>query len=588
MIHFDKLTAKNFMSIGNVPIGYEFEIGQTYLVKGVNGSGKSSLLLDGLTFALYGKAFRNINLAGLANSINRKDCVVTLDFHIGNVKYRIERGLYPTFFNFYVNGKLREKEASKHDYQKHLEKQILRLDERTYRQIVILGSKAYVPFMQLGAGARRVVVEELLELGIFSVMNNVTKTKMAALMTDAKINESNIKIIQNSISETTGIIEQLRSTGDEYTLQKQEQIDKMRASVDALEDEIIKTEQKIDELLENSDLDMEIDGLRTFMMKIIEQASRAKAELSKIDKEIKFFETNDICSTCHQEIDEEFKGNICDGNHKKADQYRKALLVAETEKTKADANIATKTAALELVRGFRHDVKISRTDIEGKNKMIKSLILDIENHSKKEGSNISVYEHKLAEANTQLQLARDLDSDIMTKGRRLAYIHEMLKDGGIKTKIIETYLPLINKLVSRYMEIMESDIQFQFDDKFSEIIKSRHRDNFEYASFSEGEKLRIDLALLFTWREISRLRNSASTNLVIFDEIGDSSLDENGFECFMKILAEEKAKQCVILISHSPEKIAGKCDRVYSYKKEKNFTTLESLTINEEVGASLT
>lgn len=587
MIHFEKLTVRNFMSIGNVPMGYDFEENKTYLVHGANGSGKSCILLDGLTFALFGKAFRNINLNGIPNSINKNECEVVLEFRIGPNKYKIERGLRPHYLNLYVNGELRKKEAGKIDYQKFLEKQILRLDERTYRQIVILGSKDYIPFMKLSTGARRVVVEDLLDLNIFSVMGNVTKSKLAGLMTDVRTNEMQIKNLEQLIAETVNTLDQLKTTGDEYVLNKQEEIANHRRSIEVIEADIDRTEKEIDDLLLTENPEQELDGLRQLQLRIVENATTIKAQVNSLNKDNLFFETNDTCSTCRQPISEEFKFGIINENNAKLAKYNETLETATSHKCKVEEKIKNQNALIAQISTKRNQVNLYKLDAQGTNRIIETLVNDIEAHSKKEGSNLGFYEQRLVDLNRDLSAAKQKDSEMMALGRRLSYIHEMLKDGGIKAKIVETYLPLINKLVRHYMDVMESNIDFQFDEKFNEIIKSRFRDNFLYANFSEGEKLRIDLALLFTWREISRLRNSAATNVVIFDEIGDSSLDSEGFECFMKILSEEKEKQCVVIISHSPEKIAGKCDRIYEYAKVKNFTALKSLTMND-TGHSLT
>jgi DNA repair exonuclease SbcCD ATPase subunit len=589
MIVFKTLEVKNFMSIGNVPMGYDFENGKTYLIHGKNGSGKSAILLDGLMFALYGKAFRAIGNGQIINSINGKDCMATVEFSIGQTEYKVQRGLKPNILKIWINGNLRERDAATMDYQKFLEGSVLRMDEKTFRQIVILGSKAYIPFMQLPTNSRRIVVEDLLSLGIFTIMGRVTKERLNGLMTEAKNNESDIRNTQRSIEETQSVIEQLKYSGGEYALQKQSEIDRNRAEIADAEAKIAAKQDEILKLTDGNDPSGEAKKLQALMNSIQENVSKVRVNLGRLTKENDFFAKNDVCSTCHQNISPEFKIEITQKNTIQIGEFNGMIELADRKKTETSAKIEQHNETLARIRELNEEIRDLQAEVRSHYKVIDVLLADIEKHSKKEGSNIGFYETKLVELNSRLTSVKQRDVEIVASARRLTYIFEMLREGGgIKVKIIETYLPLINKLIKHYMDIMEANIEFSFDEKFNEVIKSRHRDNFVYANFSEGEKLRIDLCMLFAWREISRLRNSAATNLVIFDEIGDSSLDGEGFDCFMKIIGEEKPKQCVVIISHSPEKIVNKCDRIYEYHKVRGFTALKSMQTSDTGPMSLT
>lgn len=589
MIEFKKLQVKNFMSIGNKPLGYEFRNGEVYLVHGENGSGKSSILLDGLTFALYGNPFRSINNDQIVNSINLKGCSAETEFTIGATTYRVERGMKPRHLNIYENGKLREKESTIPEQQRYLEQNILRMDERTFRQIVVLGSKAYVPFMRLKASHRRTVIEDLLNLSIFSNMGEIIKKKVSILATEAKTLEIENRLVEQSIAETQELLEKVQGTGDTFIVEKMSEIDSTRAEIDTFGIQIEEIELGNQALILTTLSTTEYNGIEDYKdsltdekFKIMDMNSQGRALVGKLSKEYTFFEKNKNCPTCHQEIDDSIRDTFMHKAETQIQTMEQGMKKADQKIQFIDQQIASTSLTMRKVAAGMAQIQSIRNEIKNLNNLIVRLNQDILGHKARFDSNAQEFLVKLTDANTRLSEQKARETEIMSEARRLSYIHELVKDGGIRNRIILTYLPLINKLIGKYLDIMESDINFCFDENFNESIKSRHRDNFSYDNFSEGEKLRIDLALLFTFREISRQRNSSATNLVIFDEIGDSSLDSEGFDSFMNILAEEKEKQCVVIISHSPEKIAGKVDVVFEYAKVKNFTVLKNYTVNKE------
>jgi DNA repair exonuclease SbcCD ATPase subunit len=580
MIRFTNIKVRNFMSVGNKWMGYDFAEGQSYLVTGKNGVGKSIILLDGLMFALFNKAFRNINLGQLVNSINNKECQAEVEFEIGKTTYKIERGIKPTYLNIYINGKLKTKDGDLPSYQKFLESQILRMNEKTFKQIVVLGSKEYTPFMKLFKADRRIVVEDLLSLTIFQQMATVVQARQKSLMQESQTLATELRFVQKSIDETKDFINTLRSSGDEYVSNKQKDIEKHRLKMDELKDRVAEKEELVEKERKGEDLDALFDSVQESKMKLLEMSSVVESSIKRINDELNFFAKNDVCPKCHQDISQEFKDHLKCENDDKLRDFHKCIETSKTHTIKLNDDIDQIQARMGTIRDALDQVRTLYAEIRSHENIINVLNTDIKTHSSHSDSDLATFERKLADLNDDMTAKRQRDMEIVVEGRRLNYIYDMVRDGGIRSKIIDQYLPVINKLIRKYLEIMESDIDFSFDSDFKESIKSRHRDAFTYASFSEGQKLRIDLCLLFTWREISRMRNSSATNLIVFDEIGDSSLDAEGFECFMRILKEESEKQCVIIISHTPEKIAGKVDRIYEYDLHRGFTNLKKLTNN--------
>lgn len=587
MIRFKRIKVKNFLSVGNAPMGYDFEEGKVYLVHGQNGSGKSCILLDGLNFALYGKAFRNINKDQIVNSINEKDCRVELEFSIGKNNYKIERGIRPGIFNIWVNGKKREREAKKIDYQKFLEKNILRMNEKTFKQIVILGSRAYVPFMQLPAAARRTVIEDLLELSVFSLMGRITGDKLKSLASDYRTKEMEIKNVESLISENEGILEKLKEAKSDLNVQKGQRLEELKQELEGVQGKIEQSKEFL-ESNASEQLNSDIDEREKFIQKASGVVAHAKSKVKSFEKENFFFEENSICPVCHQGIDDHWKEEMVEKNQSTIEELKQGIEKTHKKTTERKQELKELKEQLKRINETVLDLKSLEYQKQTVEKAIETIEGEIENQSVFDEDNINHYVAKLESLSDNKDVLKESAQEMFQIAKKYKYISEMLKDGGIKTKIIDSYLPAINSLIHSYMKTMESDIDFQFDSKFNETIKSRNRDQFSYGNFSEGEKMRIDLCLLFTWREISRKRNSSATNLMILDEIGDSSLDETGFDALMGILGEEKDNQCTIIISHNPEKISSKCDRVYEYNKVKGFTNLKSMKENTTERVNLT
>lgn len=592
MIEFKSVFVRNFMSIGNKPLGYKFHNGEINLVIGPNGSGKSCILLDGLTFALFGNAFRKINNDQVINSINEKNCLATVEFSIGKSEFKVERGIKPRMLNIYENGKLRDKESTMPEQQRYLEQNILRLDERTFRQIVILGSKEYVPFMRLKTSHRRTVIEDLLNLSIFSSMGDIIKKRLSALMNEARASEIECRLLENNIQEIQDLLSKVQGGDDAFLKAKQNEINSIRKDVKARQKDIATHEKEVNKRLKSLlekhaqvTVDEITNDFENQKFKILDMTSQGNALLNRLVKDGKFFAEHDNCPTCHQGIDDAFRAKSINDVDKKIATLKLGM-TASTEKLRAvEGEISKVNTVVKEIVELQHTIAGLQNDIRYREAALISINNDILTHTDHANSNVQEFYGKLTAANEKLNVMKQRETELMLEGHQLTYIHELVKDGGIRNKIILTYLPLINSLMLKYLEMMEADINFTFDEGFNETIKNRNRDNFSYDNFSEGQKLRIDLAILFTFREISRLRNSTATNLVIFDEIGDSSLDMEGFEAFNGILREEKEKQCVVIISHSPEKIMGKVDRIYEYALEKNFTTLKSYT--ENVGETI-
>lgn len=569
MIIFNKIRYKNILSTGNKFVEINLNKNPTTLIIGKNGSGKSQMI-DALTFALYGKAFRKIILAQLVNSINKKKLVVELEFTIGTTNFKIERGLYPATFKIYIDNVLKKQEAAYKDYQKYLENNILKMSEKTFRQIVVLGSTSYIPFMRLTTGDRRLVVEDLMDIQVFSLMNFIIKNRTSNI--EDKYNEvlNNLKILNNSLElkkqhlkEMKGkTVEQIEDNNIEIE-KNNNRINDIKKNIDDIRSEIKLLSNNIIDKKELENSKSKIDGFRI----------QIKSNIDKYDKRINFLKDSTHCPTCEQQIEESFKVNhICETNKKK-DISLSGLTKARNEINKITSKLNDIQNILISIQGKEKDIYKLNGELSTLNTHISKLISDnkkligIDNSFFDE----SVLDDIVKEINKYKEERNNKSSDLYY----YSIIIELLKDSGIKSKIIRSYLPIINKLIRKYLDILEFNIDFRFDESFTETIISRNRYNFSYANFSEGEKMRIDLCLLFTWRELSRLRNSAATNILIFDEIGDSSLDSEGFEAFMKIIDESAKNQNVFIISHKGDIMTDKFRDVIRFDKVGNFTEIK-------------
>jgi DNA repair exonuclease SbcCD ATPase subunit len=569
MIVFRKISYRNFLSTGNTPSEISFDTHNTTLIIGDNGSGKSTVL-DALTFGLFGKPFRNIKKDQLVNTVNERDCKVEVHFDIGKRHYHIIRCIKPNRFEIYVNGKMLNQDASIRDYQKHLENSILKLNYRSFTQVVILGSSSFIPFMQLTPAHRREVVEEILDIKIFSMMNVILKHKMK----DMKEKETDI-VHQLNLTETK------ITMAEEHINQTKE---KSKMSKTALEKKIEKNKKDIEELNTQAlSLMTEVVDWRDNVLPKEQSFKKEQSDFigvrvklndnsNRMEKEINFFKENDDCPTCEQPIDDEFKERAIE---KRADK----MITNACALTRMDEQIGEMNAREGLYSKISNDVRDKEVESAKKTTSANSILSFNEQLTDQINDLLSI-DADLVEEKTKLKLYRDElktiekhKNKLTEDNNYLTLAKQLLNDSGIKTKVVKRYLPVMNKLINSYLSALEFQVKFELDEQFNETIRSRYRDVFGYANFSEGEKMRIDLALLFTWRQIAKMKNSTNTNLLILDEIFDSSLDYNGTDEFLKIL-NTLSQENVFIISHKSDLSVDKFDNLIRFEKVQNFSRM--------------
>lgn len=567
MITFKYVRWKNLLSTGNTMTEIQLDRTSSTLIIGENGAGKSTIL-DALCFGLFNKPFRNISKKQLVNTVNNSGAVVEVEFNVSGKEVKVIRGIKPNIFEVWVNGNMINQDANARDYQKYLEQQIMGLNYRSFTQVVILGSSTFVPFMQLTTKARREVVEDILDIKIFSLMNFLLKSQTKELNENIRNTEQTYELtkekatlqerfIKDVIENKSSIIEESRSkvaSNDSSIKTKQGEIVSLDSAKEALS---FDSEQKI--RLEEK----------------IRKLSRTEAALSnkrgEHERQINFFQSNEECPTCEQDITPETKQTKIDASTGKLEQLDKAITDANRMESEEQDRLNVIKENLSTLR--KHDVEIAkiRSSISELEKFNVKLEKDIETYT--QGSVSDDDKTKLAELKGKISLIEEQKSKLNEDKFYVDVARNLLQDSGIKTKIVKQYLPIMNKLVNTYLSSMDFYVQFNLDENFNETIKSRFRDEFSYASFSEGEKMRIDLALLFTWRAIAKMKNSTNTNLLILDEIFDSSLDGSGTDDFLKIL-DTFSDQNVFVISHKQDMLFDKFRSVVQFKKEKNFSHL--------------
>lgn len=565
MILFKKIRYKNILSTGNVFSEIDLMKNKSTLIVGENGAGKSTIL-DALSFALYGKPFRKINKPQLINSINNKDMVVELEFQVGKDNYKIKRGIKPALFEVIKNGDLVNQDAAARDYQTYIEQNVLKMNFKSFGQIVVLGSSTFVPFMQLTAQARREVIEDLLDIQIFTTMNTLLKEKVSD-------NKALIKDVKYQIDLLDNKIESAREHNNNIRDLRKEEIKRILDKIEAHEENVNKWDEQAAVLIQQvSDYQSQINDYDDVKKKHDELKridGSLQNKIATIDKELSFYENHDNCPTCKQGIEHAFKKDTIESRLGKKEEIRKGQ-----EKLIREINtVLGRIDGINEIQGQINDVNLQITECRAnvqmnensKKELIKELKAAKEQAAAIDDKVITGLEVELLEKRTDMEEAFD-------EKEMLSVVSAMLKDGGIKTRIIKQYVPIMNKLINKYLASMDFFVQFELDENFNETIKSRFRDVFSYASFSEGEKLRIDLALLFTWRAVSKLRNSVSTNLLIMDEIMDSSLDTAGTDEFLKILQELTTDSNVFIISHKGDQLYEKFDHVIKFEKHKNFS----------------
>ena len=570
-IQFQTLKWKNFLSTGNSFTELDFREHKTNLIVGHNGAGKSTLL-DALSFALFGKAHRNIGKPQLVNSINNKDCVVEVNFVVSGSAFRIIRGIKPNIFEIYKNNELINQDSHNKEYQKILEANILKLNHKSFHQIVVLGSSSFIPFMQLPAQHRRDVIEDLLDINVFSKMNQILKEKNSLLKDQIKDVGYKIDLQSNKIDTQKKYIQDINRINKDLKDQKLQQIIDLQSQMKDLNVENDGLRVQIEE---NNDAILgSISKFEKKRQELLGYDNKFKSEIKSVVKEAKFFEDNCTCPTCSQDIDEAIKKDRLTTASSKAKELTTALDKLTTELTATEQSLNSNKAKLEEVRSWQQKQNSNIQLITHIQSNIASVQNDINNLTdttsdiSKAKDDLELYtEAKGAMSESKLELNEQFQYN--------QCIAEMLKDTGIKTKIVKQYLPVINKLVNQYLQILDFFVHFNLDESFQESIRSRHRDSFSYDSFSEGEKQRIDLALLFTWRMIAKMKNSVSTNLLILDETFDSSLDYEGVDNLMKIIHELDDDTNVFVISHKGDILDGKFSRKIEFFKDKNFSKIK-------------
>jgi DNA repair exonuclease SbcCD ATPase subunit len=569
MIKFKNISWKNFLSTGNTFTRVDLCKNKTTLIVGENGAGKSTIL-DAISFVLYGKPFRKINKPQLLNSINNKNLLVEIEFEVNNKNYKVVRGIKPNVFEIYQDTTLLNQNAEAKEYQETLEKHILKLNQKSFSQIVILGSASFTPFMQLPAAHRREVIEDLLDIQIFSTMNTLLKGKMQQTKEELLSLDMNIALTEQKIELHRANIQNLTTNNQELITSYQEKIDIEQVQNDKLMVEQKEFTEKMNALVETI-FDKEKNNSR--IRKIQQLNDNLADKKLKIINDISFYHDNDNCPTCKQILQVDFKFTKVDDKNKQLAEIDQAILKLEEERNLAmirESEIAQIEkqidSHLKHIINLTQKINICQATIQS----LRTNILHVETQSKKIEQDASVLEELSLLLKTYIQSKNEL-----TEHKNLQDIASLiLKDNGIKTKIIKQYIPVMNKLINKYLASMDFFVNFELNEAFEEKIKSRYRDEFSYDSFSEGEKLRIDLALLFTWRAIAKLRNSASTNLLIMDEIFDSSLDNSGTEEFLKILSTLTQDTNVFVISHKGDTLYDKFHSIIKFEKKKNFSKI--------------
>jgi DNA repair exonuclease SbcCD ATPase subunit len=568
MILFKTIKWKNLLSTGNQYTEVDFTKNKTNLIVGTNGAGKSTIL-DALCFSLFGRSFRRINKPQLINSVNEKDCRVEVEFSVGNVEWKIVRGIKPALFEVWKNGSVLDQSAAALDQQKWLEQNVLKMNYKSFTQIVILGSSTFVPFMQLSAAHRREVIEDLLDIKIFSSMNVVIKEKIRQAKEEIKVLDLKKQSLAEKLKMQEEFIEELENRGKENIKDKEEKIGQLLSE----ENNWINVNQCKNEELQTLQNHLEkYVGATEKLRKMGNLKGKISQKVSTITKEHKFFTENTVCPTCTQSIEETFRINRITDAQNKAKELQSGYKELEEAIKEEEERERQFTALSKEISNLTNGISQNNTKIAGCQRQIRDLEHEIQ-----------VLTENLANRNTEHEKLETFRNNLKTTYDDLAskkdtinyydFSYSLLKDGGVKSKIIKKYLPLINQQVNRYLQMMDFYINFTLDEEFNETVQSPIHEDFSYASFSEGEKMRIDLALLFTWREVARMKNSVNTNLLIMDEVFDSSLDGFGTEEFLKIIRYVIKDANIFVISHKTG-LEDRFESVIKFEKVKGFSRM--------------
>ena len=566
MLIFETIRWKNFLSTGNHFTEITITSYQTNLIIGQNGAGKSTIL-DALTFSLFGKPFRKINKPQLLNSVNEKDCVVEVEFSIGPTKWKIVRGMKPNIFEIWRDGNKLDQSAAVADQQKWLEQNVIKMNYKAFTQIVILGSSTFVPFMQLSAKDRREVIEDLLDIRIFSSMNNVLKEKIRELKDSIRVYDLKKDSLQEKVKMQENFIDELENRAKKNVVDKEEKIGKLLVEENNLMGSNEEKNRELDDLQKKIE---NFSGASKKLRKLGDLRGKISNKVSTITKEHKFFTENTVCPTCNQDIEESFRINRINDAQSKAKELQSGYKELEGAIKEEEERERHFTTISKEITSLTHGISKNNTLISSCQRQIRDLESEIQRIADQLANRNTEHE-KLTTFKDTLKTTYDELTKLKDTINYYDFSYSLLKDGGVKAKIIKKYLPLINQQVNRYLQMMDFYINFSLDEEFNETVQSPIHDNFSYASFSEGEKMRIDLALLFTWREVARMKNSVNTNLLIMDEVFDSSLDGFGTEEFLKIISYVVKDANIFVISHK-ESLHDKFQDVIKFEKEKGFS----------------
>ena len=567
MIIFEKIRFKNFLSYGNTWTEINLNEAKDTLIVGENGAGKSTFL-DALSYGLYMKPFRKINNPQLVNSINKKHLAVEVEFRVGSNSFKVCRGHGPRYFEVWQNGVMLNQDSHTKDYQRVLEQNILKMSYKSFTQIVVLGSRNFTPFMQLSTADRRVVIEDLLDIQIFSTMASLLKDRVSENKNTLQKLDYDIHLLEEKIIHIEKYVEKQQQAKNEDVADIRNVIVGKTADLETLQNASMKLQQQVKDLL------IEVKDEQTIQQrsdKYLQLEKQITDKVASLKKKISFYETNDHCPVCEQDIDDEFKTKEIKNHNATVYESEEGLAQLESELTALSATLVSYRQTNEQIAKLQEQISIA----DSKGVGIREFITELETHidelqsKDQEDADTNEEQGKLQEELDEARLKR---VDTRRNQVVLNTATTLLRDTGIKARIIKQYVPIMNKLINKYLAAMEFFVDFNLDDNFKETIRSRHRDEFSYASFSEGEKMRIDLALLFTWRAIAKLKNSASTNLLIMDEIFDSSLDAGGTDEFLKIIKELTSDTNIIIISHKTDQLLDKFTNVIRFEKIKNFS----------------
>ena len=572
MIVFERIRWKNFLSTGNAFSEVDLKGSPSTLVVGSNGAGKSTML-DAICFVLFKKPFRKISQAQLINAVNEKEMLVSIEFTIGSTHWQVNRGVKPNIFEIFRDGKPLNQESNQRDQQTWLEQSVLKLNYKSFTQVVILGSSTFVPFMQLTAPNRREVIEDLLDIKVFSTMNGILKDRAKGLRDTILNQQYALDLVKEKVEIQQRFIEDIKQNQENNRRAKSTDISTLQAEVDTLEETIITAAESVDKIQKEAD---ELGDVSAKLNELNIFQSKFKDKTKSLNKELKFYNDNDTCPTCTQSITIDLRTAKKTGINTQLEELNSATTDLQKKLTTVKDKLSQKEAKMKEIRDIQSNITANIKEVGWKKKSIFKIQEEINaprtDNLKREKNKLKTLIKEGLDGETDLK-------DVKAKKENFDVCSQLLRDTGIKSQIIKKYLPIMNQLINKYLNELDFYVSFDLNENFEETIKSRFRDEFCYASFSEGEKMRIDLALLFTWRTIAKMKNSANTNLLILDEIFDSSLDIAGTYDFMKILRSFNDSTNVFIISHKPDVLQDKFDRILRVEKKQNFSV-----INEESG----